>query len=302
MKRIIVILIGAALLISAVITGSYGLSEINEDIYRQAAELENSANFGFENFRLTDYPVAFYDGDKDYVLTYENGEVSVNKRKPVLDVMAATAYPVEEHFEVLVPTVERMESLVGIIGMGKADYKAEEHISTLWHEAFHCYQLSNYRDNIENISDIAVSESIISEYADSNNAAVELFTKQSELLQRAVNTDDIDKLREIIVEYKQLGEEREALLFKEVIALEKYYTTVEGSACYIEARVYKLLKPDDFAANYIDAISIYSGGSGKYYKTGMSICMILDKIDPEWKENYDFSLSPTELLYRELEL
>lgn len=302
MKKIFVILIGIALLTATILTGSYGLSERNIEIYRQAAELEKSADFGFEGFMLTDYPVAFYDGDNDYVLTYENDEIKTEKRKPVLNAIAATAYLVDEHYEVLAPTVEKMESLIGMLSTGKTAYGTEEQVATIWHEAFHCYQLTNYADNIEGIVIEAVNEGLISEYADSSNEAVRIFTEQAELLQAAVNTNDFDKIREYIVKYKRLDTERKALLPENVINLEEYYTRVEGSACYIEANVYKMLKSTDFQQNYIDTISVYNNGSGKYYKTGMAMCMILDRLNPDWKNGYDFSVSFTEIIYNELEL
>lgn len=303
MKKVIAfILVGILLVVGVITTGTYGLSEENIKIYKQAVALEDENNFGFDGFAITDYPVAFYDGDNDYVVIWENGEYSVTQRGAVVDCIVATAYPVDEHYEVLTPTVEKMSSLLGLLSMGNGSYGEEEHIVTLWHEAFHCYQLTNYLENIENISIVSVDESLIAEYADKNEQAVRLFEQQSELLKKAVITDDIYKIKEYIVEYKKLDEERKTLLSDEVNFLEDYYTRVEGTACYIEACVYKTLRPDSFDSNYIDNISTYGGGSGKYYKTGMAMCMILDTINPEWKDSYDFSEPLINLIYKELEI
>lgn len=310
MKKIVVVIIGIALLVITLLvgvisTGIYGISEKNTEIYKQAVSLEQSADFGFENFRLTDYPVAFYDGDKDYVLTYQNGEIATDTRNPVLDALVATAYPVDGHYEVLVPTAERMSSLVGVISAGTYDYSTEEQVSMLWHEAFHCYQLTNFKDNIEMITkgvNLDISDILITETADSNPKAVSLYTEQAELLQSAVNTDNIDKISNYMVQYKQLDTERKALLTADVSVIEEYYTRVEGSARYIEACVYKTQRPQDFMQNYIDSISIYSNGTGKYYNKGMALCMILDRLDPDWKNGYDFSVSLDELIYSELEI
>ena len=301
MKRIIAVaLIGIVLVAGVIATGRYGLTEENIAIYEKAIALESKDNFGFEGFNLTDYPVAFYDGDNDYVMVWENGGYEISERSPVINSIAATAYPVDEHYEVLTPTVEKMSSLLGLIGGGT--YGIDEHIATLWHEAFHCWQLTNYLDNIESISLVAVDESIIAENADTNEQAVALFEQQAQLLQSAVETNDIDKIREYIVKYKELEQERKALLSDEVNALEDYYTRVEGTACYIEAQVHKTLLPDCFETNYIQTISGYSGGSAKYYKTGMAMCMILDNISPEWKNGYDFSEPLINLIYEELEI
>ena len=299
-KAIIVILIGAVLVAGVIATGSRGISEDNIAVYEKAVSLESENSFGFEGFALTDYPVAFYDGDRNYVFTWENGEYTITKRAAALNFIVATAYPVEGHYEVLTPTIEKMSSLLVLMGQEQGGYGTEEHIATLWHEAFHCFQLTNYKENIEGICAEA-DESLIAEYADKNEAAVTLFRQKAQLLRNAVLCNDIDKIREYIVQYKRLDEERKALLSDEVNALEEYYTRVEGTACYVEACVYEMQLPEGFETNYIDAIGEY-GGSGKYYKQGMAMCMILDTIDPEWKQSYDFSEPLINLIYAELEI
>ena len=301
MKKVIIfVLVGIMLATGVIATGTYGLSEEDIEIYERAVSIED--DFGFDGFTITDYPVSFYDGDNDYVVVWENGEYSITRRNAVMDFIVATAYPVDEHYEVLTPTIEKMSSLLGLLSMGNGSYGADEHIATLWHEAFHCYQLTNYLENIESIPLVAVDESLIAENADTNEQAVRLFEQKSELLKKAVKTDDIDKIREYIVEYKKLDEERKTLLSDEVNSVEEYYTRIEGTACYIEACVYKSLLPDSFENNYIEAISEYGGGSGKYYKTGMAMCMILDTVNPEWKNGYDFSEPLINLIYTELEI
>lgn len=303
MKKAIIILIGLCLFVGVISTGSYDLSEENTAIYEQAAALETDAdNFGFDGFAFTNYPVAFYDGDRDYVLSWHDNSYEITKRKAVLDFTVATAYPIDGHYEVLSPTVEKMSSLLGLLSTGSSDYGAEEHTATLWHEAFHCYQLTNYLENIENICPFEVNERIISEYADTNDQAVGLYEQQSQLLKKSLYETDIDKLRENIVKYKQLDEERTALLSDEINAAEEYYTRVEGTARYIEACVYKLQLPESFEENYIDNITGYGGGTVKYYSKGMAMCMILDNIAPDWKAGYDFSEPLISIIYSELEI
>ncbi|MGN1303604.1 MAG: hypothetical protein ACI4YB_01085, partial [Oscillospiraceae bacterium] len=74
------------------------------------------------------------------------------------------------------------------------------------------------------------------------------------------------------------------------------------TACYVEACVYKAQLPDKFAEEYIDNIGEYRKGSSKYYRAGMAQCMILDKLNAEWKNDYDFSEPLTDIIYRELEI
>lgn len=302
-KLMIFVLIGVILVTGVIATGTYGLSDENIEIYQQAVELQTeNENFGFKGFFLTDYPVAFYDGDNDYAVVWENETYSITKRKATINSLAATAYPIDGHYEVLTPTIEKMTSLLGLLSTGDSDYGTEEHISTLWHEAFHCWQLTNYLANIEAICPVPISEKLITEQVDTNEKAVALYKQQSALLEDAVNSDDIDIITECTVRYKELDEERNMLLSTDAIALEDYYTRVEGTACYIEACVCKLQCSDSFESGYIDTISEYDGGAGKYYKTGMAMCMILDTIDSDWKDSYDFSEPLINLIYKELEI
>lgn len=300
-RKLVILLTGMALIAGVIITGSYGLSQEDSAIYEGAVALEESArNIGFADFAFTDYPVAFYDGDRDYVLTWEQDGYRVEKRRPVFNAIVATACPVDDHYEVLAPTIDKMSSVLGMISMGNSGYGAEEQIATIWHEAFHCYQLTHFGENVEAIFPQGIDESAIVTEADSHPRAVSLFRQQAQLLQDAVKTDDVDRIRECIVKYKELDEERRQLLPTQVIALEDYYTRVEGSACYVEACIYKMLAPDSFESAYMDIVSEYVDGSAKYYHTGMAQCMILDRLNPEWKKGFDFSEPMMELIYREL--
>lgn len=301
MRKAIVILTGIALVIGVIVTGTYGLSKEDLVIYQRAVALEEEGgNIGFAGFALTDYPVAFYDGDQDYVLVWEGDGYSIEKRKAVINFIAATAYPVDDHYEVLTPTIQKMSSLLNMMSMGGMEYGAEEHIATLWHEAFHCYQCTFFPDSINAICPAGVDEGIIAGEADTNPAAVSLFRQQAQLLEEAVKAQDVDKIKECIVKYKELDEERKMLLPGEVIALEDYYTRVEGTARYVEACVYKMLVPEQFDSAYLDVISEYGGGSTKYYQVGMAQCMILDTLDPDWKNGFDFSKPVIDLIYAKL--
>ena len=303
MKKVVAIVIGIILVIGVIVTRQHGLSQANTKIYEQAVAMQATVDeIGYKDFKITDYPVAFYDGEQDYVLTWQNDTYHIEKRKAVMDSIVATAYPVDGHYEVLSPTVEKMSSLLGLMSVGSAEYGEKEHISTLWHEAFHCYQLTNYLENIEVICPTGVKESIIAEVVDVNSQAVTLFEQQAELLEAAVKCDELDKVKAYIVKYRELEQLRNQLFSQEVLQLEAYYTRVEGTACYIEACVYEMQLPESFWEHYVEGISEYAGGSGKYYKIGMAQCMILDKLNADWKNTFDFSENMMELIYRELEI
>ena len=96
--------------------------------------------------------------------------------------------------------------------------------------------------------------------------------------------------------------QRKTLLPTDVTEMEEYYTIVEGTACYVEACVYRAELSDRFAEEYINNIGEYRKGSSKYYRAGMAQCMILDKLNAEWKNELDFSEPLKDLIYRELEI
>lgn len=298
MRRIIcAALAGAALLAGFLATGDYGLSPSNVNVYLTAAGLEKSdGNFGFKDFRFTDYPIAFYDGDNDYTVTSQNGELGITKRSPVFNSIVATAYETDGGYEVISPTIEKMSAFM-TLGRAGAEYTSERHAAVLWHEAFHCYQMTNYSGFIEKICPEA-DERIIVEQADSNTRAAELLKMQMRLLESSVRTNDIDKIRANMVQYKTADEERAALLPESVRAAENYYTTVEGTACYVEASAYRELCPEGFEEEYLSAVSLYVNGSAKYYRIGMAECMILEKLGT--MDGYTFSEPPVNLIYKEL--
>lgn len=299
MKHIIMGLIGTVLLGGVLLTADYGLTKVNREVYEEAMALRTQiSGLGFEAFEVNDYPVAFYDGEKDYVIKADGEDYSITERKAELNFIAATAYPVEGQYEIHTPTVEKMSSLIGMVGAPEgAEYGKEEHIITLWHEAFHCYQLTNYLSKVEAFCESDVEESSITEFVDANEQVVELFKQQAVILENAVKCEEVDKIREYIVQYNKLEQKRNLLLEEEIIKLERYYTTIEGSACYVEAEVCRILEPGRMETDYIDAIGEYAKGTAKYYKVGMAQCMILDKIAPQWKAGYDFSKAPIECIY-----
>lgn len=303
MNKIGFAIIGMVLVVAVIVTGSYGLSKKNIEIYENAVALQESVEqLGFDNFSLAEYPVAFYDGEHDYVVTWKEDEYEIEKRKAVLNFVAATAYPVEEHYEVHAPTVEKMSSLVNFVSQGDVKYDIQEQVATIWHEAFHCYQLTNYLAHIEAICPDGMQENLIAEKIDANKDAVTLFMKQSALLEEAKLCKDIDKLRADIVEYKRLEEKRNAMLTEESVALEDYYVRVEGTAYYVESCICQMQNQKQYEENYLQAVDTYQKGTTKYYRRGMLQCMILNQLSPEWKQGYDFSESMMELIYKELDI
>jgi hypothetical protein len=117
--------------------------------------------------------------------------------------------------------------------------------STIWHEAFHCWQLTNYRGNIEGLteghsfSQDDFSEKLINDAYSGNEKARQLFTEQLELLSEAEKENDIDIIRADMVKYKELDSKRRELIPEDARILEDYYTFMLGlTAAWLASPVY----------------------------------------------------------------
>ncbi len=301
---IITAAIGIGILSGAILTKPFGLSDEDRACYENAVSLQYAADdIGFEGFHLTDYPVSICDGKYDYVLTSNGDSYDVTKRAPVIETLAATIYEVDGHYEVIVPSHSLMESLVGIMG---ETWNEDEQAAAMWHEAFHGWQMDNYEDNIDSIigeqsfEDENYGEPLINSQYAANPQAADIFSRQLVLLSDCISEKDIDSIKAAIVKYKELDEERTAMLSEDTVNLERYYTRVEGTAIYVESCICKDQDADLFKSKYLSKLGAYSDGSVKYYTLGMAQCMLLDKLDPEWKTDYDFSDDLINLIYEKL--
>lgn len=314
--------VGAALLAGWMITGSAGISKKEKAVYQEALDLQEKVDdAGFQDFHLEDYPVAMYDGKDDYV--FYQGEIE--KRSPVLETFAGTAYPVDGHYEVIIPTLERFDSLLslagGVEGMTSGSkYGKEEQIATIWHETFHAWQMSNFRilgesmspEDMEAELEKAVSgegteemvseEDIIVKEADKKANIKKGLQQEMRLLKNivcdeSVSSGNIDVIKADVLKYRELEKQRQEKMPTEARNAEIRCELIEGTAYYLESNVLKIQKGNkEYEERYIDTLDAFEGGRGKYYRIGMAKCMILDRISPDWKENIDFTKSLDELL------
>ncbi len=64
---------------------------------------------------------------------------------------------------------------------------------------------------------------------------------------------------------------------------------LEGTAYYVEAQAVRSeMGEETYIKNYLDTASKYVDGNAKYYRLGMLECMLLDKLDENWKNSYSF--------------
>lgn len=178
----------------------------------------------------------------------------------------------------------------------ESSYTEKEQAAILCHEAFHAYQLSHYYEtifgNVEN-----PTENLIVTEVDEQAQVKGLLKKELALLKQAVKETSREKICEKLLLLEETEEQRRELLSPDVQAQEDYYLILEGTAQYIESMVYLDIAGEEaYEELYLNSLDDYKDGNGKYYAIGMAECLLLDKLVPNWKEGYEFSVSPYTLL------
>ena len=190
---------GVILAVSVVMTGSRGLSEKNQQIYEMALEEDAADSFGFHDLSLRDIKVRFYDGTYDYV-TDEEG---FHKESPVYDFYVGSIADVDGECQAVLPVYEQFSSLIGTgemfgsLAAGSDEfeensYTEEDHVATIWHEAFHVWQMNYFENEMNTFSQKAgiteeqsFEEILVSEIDTDEADMVSLKQEISYLLQAA---------------------------------------------------------------------------------------------------------------------
>ncbi|SME49804.1 hypothetical protein BACERE00185_05453 [Bacillus mobilis] len=171
-----------------------------------------------------------------------------------------------------------------IVNMNR--YKDYESLfAILVHELFHCYQYLNKESRFPN-------ESLGFQYPITEEN-IELRNKERICLYNAVHCKSQAEKNNYIKQFIELREQRARFIKEEFISYECMVESIEGPAWYVEVnahiavcindesetlRKYSRLILDTYDANYNIRKSCYS--------SGMLLCLLLDKIHPEWKTNF----------------
>ncbi len=282
-------LVGAGLVLSGFATTEKGFKENNRtEMDRVASDYEELGDMGFKGFCPLDYKVAFSNGEKDVVVDYNGGDYKVAERNAVYEGLVGSIYQNGEEFEVVVPEYDTWITLQA--GSG------EQLSAVIWHESFHAYQNSYCRLG-DKVDQEMMSETELAEQVDNDSEKKRLYTKELEILSRLTDEENTCDASEIALEYISVADERNQLLTDEENASEAFYEMMEGSAYYVEAHAVRYENGEAvYKENYLDNASEYANGNSKYYHHGMLECMLLDELDPEWKDSYTFDRSLDEVI------
>ena len=159
-----------------------------------------------------------------------------------------------------------------------------EWATMVMHEYFHGFQFKNdgYLDVYETITNAVLPDTLI-ELSACHDWYRESITRENDLLLKAIDANDIETSRANTQAFFKLRNERRERVKKElgmdIVALEQLYETMEGSARYIEYRLYRHF--GNF--NLTDAKWLYTVGRKYYYATGFNLLRLSDKLKIDYK-------------------
>ena len=272
-------LIGAGLILTGFTTTERGLKGDDRKEYDRVVEdYSELGDMGFDGFRPMDYKVAFSNGEKDFVIDYNDGDYEVSERKAVYEGLVGSIYQNGNEFEVVVPEYDTWS----------ATGSSSQLSSVIWHESFHAFQNTKYHV-LENASENGLSETELAERIDSDAEKKNMYEKELEILSQITDEEKNCDAETIALEYINVASDRDKILSDEEKVSEDFYEMVEGSAYYVEASVVRYENGEAaYQDKYINEAGNYIDGNSKYYHHGMMQCMLLDELDPQWKASYIF--------------
>ena len=270
---------GAGLILTGFTTTERGLKGDDRKEYDRGVEdYAELGDMGFKGFRPMDYKVAFSNGEKDFVIDYNDGDYEVSERKAVYEGLVGSIYQNGNEFEVVVPEYDTW------IATGSSSQLS----SVIWHESFHAFQNTKYHV-LENASENGLSETELAERIDSDAEKKNMYEKELEILSQITDEENNGDAETIALEYINVASDRDKILSDEEKVSEDFYEMVEGSAYYVEASVVRYENGEAaYQDKYINEAGNYIDGNSKYYHHGMMQCMLLDELDPQWKASYNF--------------
>jgi hypothetical protein len=173
-------------------------------------------------------------------------------------------------------------------------FSTDAQIVILVHELFHCYANFGPGYSPEMLFNADLNYAVFSEI-------------EGELIEKAANESDLAKTKELLRQFLSARDMKRRGMSEEQRIFESDQEKCEGTATYVAHRIVKLLKngyeqslsskedPLYFGFRYCDYFfatdldmfhkvrksTLQTGG--KAYGTGFFICLVLDKLMPEWK-------------------
>ena len=176
----------------------------------------------------------------------------------------------------------------------------KEWATMVMHEYFHGFQFKQdgFLNAYETIFAVCPQDTL-----STLQAQLEWYKKsilqENELLLKAINAPDLDSTKAHIRAFLELRDSRRTRMKEQekidITAAEQFMEIMEGSARYIEYRLYEYF--DDF--NLTDAKWLYTIGKNYYYATGFNLLRLLDKLGIEYHSHIFTDVTVLEKALRE---
>jgi hypothetical protein len=276
--------VGAILVGGVVATRPAGLDQVDREAYDLAMDQQEFIDtLGFPNYRLADYPVAFYGGDTEFVVF--NGQTT--EREPAYDSAVGTATFVDGRMEVFVMNNQDTTALTA--GSGEAiEGSRYTQATVIWHESFHAWQQVYGGFDLMALVEGWTRDPL--DDIDASAAYQKWFVEDMGLLIRARDAQDEVTRKAVLEDWVAHQDGLAALGLEDwVLGAADMYEFSEGGAKYIETTVARHMMTDTLFDSMKAQYTVtpeFLKSSNKYYNSGMIKAQLLDLIAPGWQQTY----------------
>lgn len=263
-----------------------------------------------------DVPLIYYDDSCCYVvnpsekildqytaeLVYRDDDINIYQTKRIDNIpfhMHTTITDEEDRIDYRTP-IMRCSSLEQTGKTIPDVTTVKEWATMVMHEYFHGFQFKQdgFLDAYERIFSVCPQDTL-STIQTQLEWYKESIQQENELLLKAIDAPNLDATKAHIRAFLELRDRRRSKLKEEqnldIAATEQFMEIMEGSARYIEYRLY-----DYFSIfSLTDAKWLYTVGKNYYYATGFNLLRLLDKLGVEYHSRIFTDVTTVEKSLRE---
>lgn len=284
LKRLVITVAAFALLFAGAKFSTRTIDALTMESFEKAMLLTDNDAI-WPGFAMRDIQFAVRDGKGE--LFFRDGR-SPAWRPETIDVLAYTATFVDGEPTLHVLGYEETRALHDLIGISRTEETLSQYVSILTHEAFHGHQFAQLGDPSQDhgLGDMQAYELLGAEL-NADPDYTQLWNREMNAIYLFLS-GDAEVAGYLTTRAEREAYEREHLAeadFEQYRISQELMERMEGTARYVEL----MSLPGDYRDNPLfTRLDTGSGGSERYYTSGMGRALILDKLTPGWKETYSF--------------
>lgn len=215
---------------------------------------------------------------------------------------AFSSLQTDRHFPFSILFIDSLERF----HMKEMKWTIDEWVSIFWHEVFHNFQDGLYAEKL--ISNTITDLNQLRKLEESEKFLDQIRVEQKLLMSALSNNYRATKRKIICEDFLGKRQQRYKKMPKKAVATEKFYEISEGTARYVEEMMslaagkllasqteqerYKLHRFSYFnkyatknVESFYARLDSISPTKKYYYNTGFALALLLDQIEPEWKNS-----------------